>query len=565
MSRVDEHAAALAGHWPLSLLILTLLLSACAGARESGALSPREPFTEIAPAAGIRFEHENGGSPPFNILQTLGSGCAFLDYDQDGRLDIFLMNSAGDRRVGRRSSRHALYRNSGDGRFTDVSAQAGFDADLYGIGCVAADYDADRYPDLLLTGFEGVALYRNNRDGTWTDVTSRSGIRERGWRTSAAFADVDGDGWLDLYIGGYLRFGPHSPQFCTVRGVRGQCPPRYYDGDPGHLYRSNGDGTFRDITQAARALAREGKTLGCLFLDYDADGLQDLYVANDGVANCLFRNLGQHGRGSSGNVRFRDVALERGVAYSSNGEPEASMGVDSADYDGDGRLDLFITNFQNETDALYRNSGAQGFEYLTRESGLAGTMPFLSFGCGFLDYDNDADPDIFIASGHVQDNIDQVDRACTFAQPRQLYENMDGRYRSAAAGPAFTTPTVGRGAAFGDFDNDGDVDIVVNNNNGPAMLLRNEVGSRQHWLRLRLEGRPPNRFAVGARVTLTIGRAIQVKEVRAGNSYASSSDPRLLFGLGSARRARLTVRWPDGGIRRLEIQEVDRELVVRQD
>jgi hypothetical protein len=306
---------------------------------------------------------------------------------------------------------------------------------------------------------------------------------------------------------------------------------------------------------------RQGKTLGVIWWDENSDGRPDLYVANDGMANSLFRNLG--------GGRFRDVALARGVAFGPTGGGEASMGVDVADDNGDGQLDLFITNFQNETDALYRYDGDAGYTYATTEAGLAEvTLPLLSFGCGFFDQDNDGWPDLFTASGHVQDRVQEVDASCTFAQPRQLFRNRgDGTYEdlSSGGGPALTTPAVGRGAAFGDIDGDGDVDILVNNCGGPAMLLRNDHPPGRHWLKVRLEGAPPNRSGIGARVSVTAAGRTQVRELHAGHSYASTSAPWLHFGLGAAARVnRLVVRWPGGGTSTLTNVEGDREVVVRQ-
>lgn len=548
---------------PCSLLLASALAAMSPGCRSNHAstTSPEVPFSDVTQAAGIRFRHEHGGQSPLSILETAGAGCAFLDYDQDGFLDVFLVNGCRrDVPIGRRPPRHALYRNNHDGTFTDVSKRAGFTDQLYGMGCVAADYDGDGDPDLLLTGYEGLALYRNNRDGTWEDVTETAGLADKVWRTSAAFADVDYDGWLDLYVCGYVRFTPDSPQTCEVQGVQVACPPRYYEREPGRLFRNNGNGTFTDITRASGTLA-PGNSLGCLFLDYDHDGYPDLYVANDGIANCLFRNLGPR---AGKHPIFEDRALELGVAYGEGGTGDASMGVDAADFDGNGQLDLLTTNFQGETDALYRNVGASGFEHVSSRVGLESTRPFLSFGCGFLDYDLDGQSDLFVASGHVQDRIHAIDPECTFPQARALYRGEGGRFHPISAGTALSQPFVGRGAAFGDYDNDGDTDVLVSNCGGPALLLRNEYQGPHHWARIRLVGRPPNQDAVGARVTLKTMSGTQTQEVRAGSSYASSSDPRLLFGLGQETSAVIGVHWPGGKADEFQITELDREIVVRE-
>jgi hypothetical protein len=485
-----------------------------------------------------------------------------LDVDGDGRLDLFLANGMyRDARPRERQPHHALYHNEGGGRFSDVTARAGVGGPSYGMGCAVGDYDGDGRLDLYVTAYEGNTLFRNNGDGTFSDVTVRAGVRAGGWSTSAAWADFDGDGDLDLYVGRYLKFDRQSRQLCMIGSVSLACPPRYYAGEAGILYRNNGDGTFTDVTARSGAVNRQGKTLGVIWWDEDGDGRPDLYVANDGEANSLFHNLG--------GGRFRDVALVKGLAYGAAGNAEASMGVDVGDYDGDGRLDLFVTNFQNETDALYHNDGATGYRYATADARLADvTRPLLSFGCGFFDQDNDGWPDLFTASGHVQDRVHEVDASCTYAQPRQFFRNQgDGTYEdlSARGGPALTTPAVGRGVAFGDIDGDGDLDVLVNNCGGPAMLLRNELPPGRHWMTVRLDGAAPNRFGIGARVKVTAGGRSQIAEVHAGNSYASTSDPRLHFGLGSAARAdRIVVRWPRGGSSTLVNVPADREVVVRE-
>jgi enediyne biosynthesis protein E4 len=522
----------------------------------------RALFTDVAAAAGVTFRHEVGGTSPLTILQTAGAGCGVLDYNGDGRLDLFLVNGMFlDGRSSDQQPRHALYRNEGGWRFTDVTAKAGVGGPAYGMGAAVGDYDGDGRPDLYVTAYGGNTLYRNNGDGSFRDVTARAGVRTGGWSTSAGWADYDGDGDLDLYVGRYLQFDRRSKQFCPVGAVPLACPPRFYPGAVGVLYRNNGDGTFTDVTAPSGAVNRQGKTLGVLWWDENDDGRPDLYVANDGVANSLFQNVG--------GGRFRNEALAKGLAYGATGSAEASMGVDIGDYDGDGRFDLFVTNFQNETHALYHNDGASGYTYATSDVGLAEvTLPFLSFGCGFLDWDNDGWQDLFTVSGHVQDRVREVDASCTYAQQRQLFRNRgDSTFEdvSTRGGPALTTPAVGRGAAFGDLDGDGDVDVLVNNCGGPAMLLRNELPAGHHWLAVRLDGAPPNRFGIGARVSVTAGGRTQIAEACAGHSYASTSEPRLQFGLGAAARVdRLTVRWPRGTVTTLSELKTDREVVVRE-
>jgi hypothetical protein len=524
---------------------------------------PRDaPFIDITAAAGIRFQHVTGGSPPLNILETTGAGGALFDADGDGFLDVFLVNGRHrDSRAEDQQPHHALYHNNGDGTFTDVTARAGVGGTGYGMGCAVADVDGDGDLDLYVTQYGGNVLYRNNGDGTFTDITRRAGVAAGGWSTSAAFADYDGDGHLDLYVTRYLIFTPQVQQLCRVEGVEIACPPRYYRGQSGILYHNKGDGTFRDVSRAAGVLHPDGKGLGCLWWDFDDDGRPDLYLANDGVANNLYHN--------EGGGRFTDVALASGAAYGPGGSAEGSMGVDAGDYDRDGRFDLFIGNFQNETDALYHNDGSARFTYATAATGLAdASLPTLTFGVGFLDYDSDGWPDLFAANGHVQDAIARIDPLCRFLQPRQLFRNVGGgRFVdvSAAAGPAITEPAVGRGAAFGDIDNDGDVDILVTNNGGRPMLLRNEVGMRRHGLSLRLVGHAPNRDAVGARVRLRAGGALQIREVRAGSGYASASDLRLFFGLGDRAAAdAIEVRWPDGRRTLLRGVHGDRTITVRE-
>lgn len=524
------------------------------------------PFVDVTEQSGIRFEHITGGRPPLNILETAGTGCGLFDFDGDGLLDLFLVNGRyrdGRPEVGQ--PRHALYRNNGDGTFTDVTQAAGIGSG-YGMGCAVADVDGDGRLDLYVTQYGANLLYLNNGDGTFTDVTQEAGVAAGGWSTSAAFADYDSDGDLDLYVTRYLVFTPRSRQLCDVEGVRLACPPRYYEGQSGILYRNDGPPApgrpprFTDVSAASGVRHPQGKGLGCLWFDADGDGDLDLYLANDGVSNNFYRN--------DGNGTFTDIALVSGTAYGPTGNAEASMGVDAGDYNGDGRFDLFIGNFQNETSALYRNEGNLFFTYATAAAGLAeATLPLLTFGVVFVDYDNDGLPDLFAANGHVQDAIARVDPLCEFPQPCQLFRNAGGgRFEDVSAtAPAITAPMVGRGVAFGDWDNDGDVDLLVTGNGGPPRLLQNQVGDRNGWLTLRLVGRGKNRHAVGARVRLRAGDRTQLREVRSGGSYASASDFRLTFGLGESNVAEeIEIRWPDGVVTRLRHVRGNRLITVRQ-
>jgi len=532
------------------------------------------PFEDVTTAAGIRFRHDNGAESPFNILQTAGSGCAFLDYDRDGVLDLFFVSGrplpwgpgSGFRVVkpeapaGRTA---VLYRGNGDGSFRDVTARSGIRATAYGMGCLAADFDGDGWTDLYVTNFGPNALYRNNRDGTFTEVAARSGVApgadpelppgvsKGDWSTAAAAADYDGDGDLDLFVGRYIRFGPEERQYCYGGDVPLSCPPIFYQGQNSYLFRNRGNGRFDDVTRKAGLYDPLGKVLGALWCDDDGDGDPDLYVTHDGLPNAFYRNRGD------GN--FENAADAVGVALGATGLSEGSMGVDAADYDRDGDFDLFVTNFHKEPNALYRNEGGY-FTHRSTAADLAiASLPLVSFGAVVLDYDNDGWDDLFVASGQVQDLIAKIDPLQSYAQPRQLFRNLgNGAFAdlTASCGPVLTAPAVGRGVCAGDYDNDGDMDLCVSNNGAPPMLLRNRVGSRNAWVRLRLAGRPPNPFGIGARVTLTppggmsgpAGR--RVAEVRAGAGYLSGHDPRLLFGLGGGDALRgtvtVTVRWSRG-------------------
>ncbi len=503
-------------------------------------------FVDIAAEAGVSFLHQNGAEGMRYLPETYGSGVACIDFDVDGMLDLYWVN--GGRIPGLTQAPlapNALYRNEGANRFVEIASRAGVDDVGYGMGAVVGDYDADGYPDLYVSNFGANVLYRNGANGSFVDASQ--GVDDAGWGTSAAFADVDSDGDLDLFVGNYVEYPLGADLVnCWVGNSdeRLYCDPRKFFGQVDRLYINGGaeaNWTWRDGTREWGLHSTDGKELGVILGDSDGDGDVDLYLANDMTPNMLYRNDGSH---------FVERGLASGTSLNDEGGVEAGMGVDLGDVDGDGLQDFFVTNFQWESNTLYRNAGSGFFIDATVASGVQkASMAYLGFGTGFLDYDGDGDLDIFVANGHVYDNVEKIDHASTYPQRNQLLDN-DGQGRfveNAAAGPGFELLQVSRGAAFGDIDNDGDADIAINNSAGPAALLRNDGGHAQGWLGIQLVGRGSNRDAVGAVVEVWVGGKRQLRERRAGGSYLSSHDARLLFGLGDAIGAeRVEVRWPSG-------------------
>ncbi len=543
-------------------LPLLLLALACFGTADSYALfaqvqkkgaapAPTPTFVNVAAAAGLRFIHWNGASPEKYVLETMGSGAAFLDYDNDGWLDIYLVNGGGvPGHPPPAPVRNALYRNKGDGTFVDVTSQAGVGGNgHYGMGVAAADYDNDGWTDLFVTTFGRNMLYHNRGDGTFAEVTERAGVAGGGWSTSAAFFDYDKDGRLDLFVARYVDYSFERNVTCgdPARGIRAYCHPDIYDGLTSLLYHNNGDGTFTNVSQAAGIASQIGKGLGVVAADFDGDGWIDLYVANDSVRNFLFHN--------QGNGTFKEIGITSGVALDEGGRPQAGMGTAAGDYDGDGRLDIIVTNLDREYNALYRNSGAF-FADTSFPTGFAPpSLPLVGWGTGFFDYDNDGDLDILVVTGHVIDNIDKFRAGQTYPQAKLLFENLGDRFREVAArhGAALTKPEVSRGAAFGDYDNDGDVDVLVLNLSGSPTLLRNDGGNRSHWLSLTLEGTKSPRQGIGATIHCQVGGRTLMRYVAGGGSYLSASDYRIHIGLGPAERAqRVEIRWPSGATEVLE-------------
>ncbi|MGH9580961.1 MAG: CRTAC1 family protein [Terriglobales bacterium] len=504
-------------------------------------------FTNVAREAGLRFRHFSGASPEKYVLETMGSGAAFLDFDNDGWLDIFLVNgSSVPGNPAPKGTGHALYRNQGDGTFVDVTAKAGVASEgQYGMGVAAADYDGDGWTDIFVTGFGRNILYRNLGNGTFEDVTEKAGVVGGGWSTSAAFLDYDRDGRLDLFVARYVKFDFSNNITCGDRAkrIRTYCHPDVYDGLTSLLYHNQGDGTFKDASQETGIAAHTGKGLGVVAVDFDLDGWVDLYVANDSMRNFLFRNRGD---GS-----FEEIGVHAGVAYDDGGRPQAGMGTAAGDYDGDGRADLIVTNLDHEYNDLYRNLGA-AFADLSYQTGFApASIPLVGWGAEFFDFDNDGDLDILVVNGHVVDNVNLLRPGSRYSQPKLLFENTGGRFREVAKehGAALSLPQVSRGAAFGDYDNDGDVDVLVLNLSGAPELLRNDGGNSGHWLSLALEGTKSPRDAIGTVVRATVAGKTLTRFLTGGGSYLSASDHRIHLGLGAAEKAeRIEIRWPSGTV-----------------
>jgi len=522
---------------------------------------PPIAFEDVTGPAGIRFRHHTGADGRYRMPESVGPGGAFLDYDNDGRLDVLLVNSADwpDRRGGRRPATPALYRNQGDGTFREVTREAGLAVSLYGQGCAVADYDGDGWDDLLITCVGPNRLFRN-RNGRFTDVTAAAGLAggpRWAWHTSAAWFDYDGDGRLDLFICRYVRWSPETDVPCRDgNGRRTYCGPTQYTGDASALFRNLGGGRFRDVSRETGIAGALGKGLGVVPLDENEDGRPDLFVSNDLVRNHLWRNEGG---------RFREVADEAGVAVADNGRARAGMGVDAADTRNDGGLAYCIGNFAGEGLALFdRGPGAY-----TDRGGAVGllnpSLRRLTFGLAFLDANLDGWEDLVTANGHVDPHARDLDGSPHHAQRLQLFANREGRFRDVtdAAGAPLQVAEVGRGLARGDFDDDGRPDLLVTPNDGPARLLRNVSPAGGGWVGFRLHGPPGNRHGYGAEVRLTAGGRAQRRWVRSGGSYLSHHDPRALFGLGGAVPERVEVHWPGGAVTTLERPEPGRYHDVR--
>jgi hypothetical protein len=540
----------------LAAALAAALAGACGGGRTppapAAAPAPANPvtFADVTRAAGIAFVHNNGAYGRKYLPETMGSGVAFLDYDGDGRQDLFFVNSSDWPERRRRRSLQALYRNRGDGTFEDVTARAGLAVEAYGIGVAAGDYDNDGHVDLFLNALGPDRLFRNRGDGTFEDVTAKAGVSDDAFGSSATFVDYDGDGRLDLFVCNYVQWTRETDIFCTLDGVnKSYCTPESYRGATNRLYRNRGDGTFEDVSRRAGVLDPTGKSLGVVALDADDDGRPDLLVANDTQPNFLYRNRGDG--------TFEEIGRLAGVAFSEEGKARGAMGIDAADYDGSGRDSVVIGNFSNEMLALYHNEGRGLF---IDDAALAGignpSLLTLAFGTFFFDYDLDGTLDILVANGHVENDINAVQPSVTYAQPPHLFRGLGGgRFEpmDRDLGPDFAAPRVARGAACADYDGDGDLDVALAVNGGPAVLLRNDGGNANAWLRARLVGTRANRDAIGAVARLEAPGVVGRRAVRGGASYASQSETVLTFGLGApaaagavSAGASLTVVWPGG-------------------
>jgi hypothetical protein len=540
-----------------------------AHAPQKGARSSNIQFVDVTRAAGIDFHLVCGGPEKRYIMESMCGGVAVFDYDNDGWMDIFLVNGSTleDLKAGK-CHPSKLYRNNHDGTFTDVTAKSGINHCGWGFGVAVGDYDNDGNEDLYITYLDGAVLYRNNGNGTFTDVTSKAGVGNTGrWGTSAAFGDYDNDGYLDLYVDNYVdldlnhlhEFGQDN--FCQYRGFAVSCGPRGLKGGRDRLYHNNKDGTFTDVTERLNIDPGSYYGLGVMWLDYDLDGCLDLYVSDDSTPSMLYHNDCKGG--------FTEVGAEAGVAYSGDGREQAGMGVDSADYDNDGWPDIVKANFSDDTNNLFHNDHPGEFTDLAGPSNFGPiSIPFLGFGVKFLDLDNDGWKDIFIANGHVNPQVDQHSFGVTYAERPLLFHNLhNGTFEEIGTrtGTAMSRRYVGRGAATADFFNEGRQDLLVNVIDASPLLLRNKTQPSGHWLRIKTVGVRSNRDGFGARVQVKAGGVTQTAEVRANSSFESASDPRLHFGLGSATQIdSILIQWPSGAVDRVGILPSDQEVTIQE-
>jgi enediyne biosynthesis protein E4 len=551
----------------LSGLVPALLSAAVVGFFFTAPLAPqnvehtRIQFTNATASAGIHFKHFKGNQGISINREEFGPGVCVADFDGDSWQDIYFVN--GRDLYGRGiAAVNALYRNNHDGTFTDVTDKAGVLGTGYGLGCVWGDFDNDGLPDLFITQYGKNVLYRNNGNGTFTDVTEKAGVgglESGAFHSGATFFDYDRDGWLDLYVGSYVDL--QDKRYCRLGEVLSSCAPSEYHGSPDALYHNNRDGTFTSVTKSAGIYQPNGKNLSVQAADYDDDGWPDLFVANDGLNAYLYHN--EH------NGTFKEEGLAAGMAVTSRGTVMAAMCISLGDYDNDGRLDLYISDFQRSSDHLWHNDGKGFFDEVSDEAGITRpTRDVLSFGGGFFDYDDDGLLDIFIANGHVYPEVEQASPGTLYRQLNSLFHNEgNGKFAevSRSSGTGFDTPYVGRGLAFADLDNDGFVDVVVANNGDSPVVLHNSGANGNHFLNFKLKGTKSNKDAMGARIRVTSGTTSQVREIAGGGSYLSQSDLRANFGLGKAVRAdTVEITWPSGQRQTFHNVDADKFYLVEE-
>jgi hypothetical protein len=545
-------------------------LLALAAARLGGAAAPPPLFEEVPPSvSGITWTHENAMSNEHYLPEALGPGVAFLDYDKDGWMDIYLVNSGrSDFFNPSKPLRNALYRNNRDGTFTDVTEKAGVPGGTFGMGVAVGDFDNDGWPDLFVTSYGNCILYRNNRDGTFTDVTKKAGLETPGWTTSAVWFDYDNDGRLDLFVCSFVDYGKTSHLSCgdNKLGKRYYCIPRFFKPTASFLYHNNGDGTFTEVSEGTDIARSLGKGLGVVATDINNDGRMDLFVANDTVQNFLYANRGPDGD----KWKFEEIALPAEVAFGEQGQPRSGMGVDAADVFGSGYQDLFVANVDQEMFSFYRNQKDETFRDVAQPNGIARATRLLSgWGLKFFDYDNDGAVDLILANGHPDDMIESYSPSVKYREPLLLFHQDGGRLNevSSRGGPAFGKSWPARGLAVGDFNNDGRLDVLIGNNGGAPLLLRNNAGAGNHWLGLKLEGVKCNRDAIGARIRWSVNSVVRTRLKNGGGSYLSSHDPREVLGAGAAAKidwVEITWPQPSGKTQRVDNPPMNRYIGVRE-
>jgi hypothetical protein len=526
------------------VFFLSLLLIGAVGHSQQVQTSSPVTFEEVPPkVSGITWVHDNAASPEHYLPETIGGGCAFLDYDNDGWMDIYLVNSgSADFFTPTRPLKNALYHNNHDGTFTDVTDKAGVGGGTFGMGVAVGDYDKDGWQDIYVTSYGRNILYHNNHNGTFTDVTDKAGVAAPGWSTSAVWFDYDNDGKLDLFVSSFVLYNKGTSCGNNRRGQKYYCIPRIFKPQPSHLFHNNGDGTFADVSKESGIASSPGKSFGVVATDVNNDGLMDLFVANDTMPNFLFIN--------KGNGKFEEVGLLAGVAYGAEGSPRSGMGVDAADYNGDGWQDLFVANIDQELFSLYDNQHDLTFNDEPGEIGIA-TRQLSGWGLKFFDYDNDGDPDLFLANGHPDDMVETLVSGVKFKEPLLMFVNTGRAFKnvSAQSGTIFSKQLPARGMAVGDFDNDGGLDVLIGNNGEAPILLRNEGGNRNNWVGLQLVSKKSNPAAVGAVITWQAGGIKRSRLRTGGGSFLASHDPREILGAGrSGKIDSIEIRWPSGAV-----------------